>query len=1149
MKRYILFSLFFLLNLSVFSQQQNLVLNSYDGVSTSFRALGSITLQNGFYIPSGKNVRLSIQTSPNLVSSFSGNQNYIATRSFRAPVKVDQLSIVRDIKDENQSVQYFDGLGRPIQSVEVMASPTYKDIVQHVEYDGFGRQSHQYLPYAEQTSNNGSYKTTAKTNQGNFYKIGGGWDASVTKTGQPFAVTVFENSPLNRVEQQGAAGAVWQPATSRTTAAGRTVVSDYGTNDSTATDRIVLWIVNTTSTGTVSTPSFYGKGKLYKTIIKDENWVSGKAGTTEEYKDFQDRVVLKRVWKSETTPLNTYYVYNDFGDLCYVIPPGYTGSSITDNNTAFNELIYGYKYDARRRLIKKKVPGKGWEWIVYNQNDQPIMTQDSVQRTKSSKEWSYIKYDAFGRVTESGTLTATYATQKAAQDAANSHATSTSKHWEERTAAATPAGYTKYTNVSFPIQVRNPRVVNYYDDHKFEGADIAGLGITGLTYTDKNKTLLTGTKVYKDDGTLPLLTINYYDTRARLVQTVSQNHLSGTDRITNTYLFSGELATSTQVHIAKGATTTIVTKNDYDHVGRLVQTKKKVNALAEIIQSKNEYNQIGQLRQKKQHSENGGTSYLDTIDYTYNERGWTTRIASRDFAQTLKYQDGGVPQYNGNISQQQWRHGSDALSTFDYSYDKLNRLLIGSSAGARVMSETIAYDDRGNITSLKRDNGTAISYTYLNSGNRIASVAGGGISGSYTYDVNGNAKVDRTGMTFAYNEQNLPKTVSNSDVNVSYLYDALGRKLRKTATVGITVTPVTTVHEYVGNIEYEGATIAAAKIQRISTEDGFLHNNNGTYSYHYNVTDHLGNTRLVIKRGGSATTRAVVQKQDYYPFGKTKGIVTGSINKYLYNGKEVQEELGNQLDYGARFYDAEIGRWNVPDPLAEQYRRFSPYNYTVNNPIRFIDPDGMAVEQIDGGVRYTGDDAQAAFSSLKNSQQGNNNGGGDQDPPKKKEPSLWQQILYNTPVIRDAWSSGDKLVRGDYLGAAIDFGYGVLDLSSLGMAGKVKLGTIVFTQTAQKIAAKEVPTIVGEGMKRVSMEAAKHPRSVILNNMPKFTGNANQITSQMMTYNRQWILQQMRSGRPILNIGLDPTRGAPSIFYQMEQNMMKNYLKLHPRAF
>jgi hypothetical protein len=77
-------------------------------------------------------------------------------------------------------------------------------------------------------------------------------------------------------------------------------------------------------------------------------------------------------------------------------------------------------------------------------------------------------------------------------------------------------------------------------------------------------------------------------------------------------------------------------------------------------------------------------------------------------------------------------------------------------------------------------------------------------------------------------------------------------------------------------------------------------------------------------------------------------------------------------------------------------------------------------------------------------------------------------------------------------------------------------------------------------MKRVSAASAQNLGSVILNNMPKFTGSANQVTSQMMTYNRQWILQQMRSGRPILDIGLDATRTNPSVFYQMEQNILKS---------
>jgi RHS repeat-associated protein len=122
-----------------------------------------------------------------------------------------------------------------------------------------------------------------------------------------------------------------------------------------------------------------------------------------------------------------------------------------------------------------------------------------------------------------------------------------------------------------------------------------------------------------------------------------------------------------------------------------------------------------------------------------------------------------------------------------------------------------------------------------------------------------------------------------------------------------------------------------------------------SFTYEYFIKDHLGNIRAVVSADSSGNL-VIGQVDSYYAFGMAHtGIPAisnpGSDNKYRYNGKELQgESLGgvalDWYDYGARFYNPQIGRWHVADGKAEKYYDWSPYNYVSNNPLLFLDPDG-----------------------------------------------------------------------------------------------------------------------------------------------------------------------------------------------------------------
>jgi RHS repeat-associated protein len=338
----------------------------------------------------------------------------------------------------------------------------------------------------------------------------------------------------------------------------------------------------------------------------------------------------------------------------------------------------------------------------------------------------------------------------------------------------------------------------------------------------------------------------------------------------------------------------------------------------------------------------------------------------------LKYQDSGNPSsyFNGNIWQTGWRNSGDIARNYIFSYDGINRLesaVYSDGAANGHFNTAYTYDANGNISTLSRKANNveidALTYTYLNDGNRLYAVADNGTSAGYPivaggnyyqYDLNGNMTDDPsvgTSLSVDYNYLNLPKTVTFDLVDyVRYTYDAAGNKLVKA--IDLDGNPNIGRFDYSGNFLYENGELKA-----IFTSAGriipFDNGGNIVYKFEYNLQDHLGNTRVVFS-GHSNGQPELMQVTDYYPFGMVMNqqnyFASGVLsNKYLYNNKELQDDelAGNSLgwyDYGARFYDPALGRFHTVDAFAEKYANMSPYQYAANNPVLFIDVNGDSID-------------------------------------------------------------------------------------------------------------------------------------------------------------------------------------------------------------
>lgn len=744
------------------------------------------------------------QERPVPISYPAGTQvSFVRTWNATAPEQDPNILMTKPLKDVKQTTKYLDGLGRPLQTVikqgSMLTGNTAIDMVIPVEYDEFDKERYKYLPFAANNTggntsiNDGEFKLNPFQQQSVFM----GAQYGAQNESFFYSKTNFEASPLNTIIDTYAPGINWMGSEANIEPQRRNVQTKYFNN--TVIDEVRIWTVtnspNIGQFGTYNSPSAYLHGELSKSLTVDEHKKQAI-----EFKDKDGKIILKKIQLTATTDdgtgsghagwLCTYYIYDDFDNLRAIIQPeGVKLLQLPVNNWQLNGTLlvdqcFRYEYDLRLRMIIKKIPGAGEVYMVYDKRDRLVMIQDANMRQGIVK-WLVTKYDEVNRPIETGLW-------NNGGDLA-SHLLSASQT----------------QNVDYPntTGIYDQLTLIHYDD--YTGLP-GGLSAAFLTNWDTNflatdlnnwpypqmpiqsnvvkgKPTWSKIKVLGASNTYLYSTI-IYDAKNRPIQIQKTNITGGIDITTLQYSWIGQILISIQMQDKLGSPVqihTVVTKMQYDDLGRLLTVKKSINSTIntppvtinkqELEIVSNQYDKLGQLVLKKigkkkiPGTENYTNDPIETLAYDYNIRGWQLGV-NRDYTKDINNNNyfgfdlgyekannniiGGQsyanPQYNGNIEGTVWKSKGDGEKRkYDFVYDAANRLMkadftqftgggFNQSAGVNYdlkigdgdPANNNAYDANGNIKQMQQwgwkltgsEQIDNMRYTYISGSNQLKSV-------------------------------------------------------------------------------------------------------------------------------------------------------------------------------------------------------------------------------------------------------------------------------------------------------------------------------------------------------------------------------------------------------------------------------------------
>ena len=822
-----------------------------------------------------------------------------------------------------ENIGLYDGFGRICDRVNDGVNEDMVPVHSFCTYDERGRIKDTFLPFPMDGAEKEIDTEKARA-------------ASLLIYGDNMAFSTVKYDALDRNTGTSTAGEAW-------TGKGKTMEYVGNTEKDVRLFHAPLGKVSLVDDG------YYRPGTLYGEKDIDED-----GHTLTVFSDRLGRKILERR-NDGTTDNDTYFVYNDLGQLRYVLSPEYQNAGYK------GKYAYEYRYDGRGNLVKKILPGCGFEQYWYDRGNRMTFMQDAALRERGL--YRFFLYDRLGRLVVQGTCTACERDERP-----------NIAEYEEKGGGICNTGY----KVPFIDKITNPNLetVNYYDRYDFiDGyAPMLGNGIADFRISGANADgLPTGCVQVASDGTRVLSAL-FYDSKGRVTDARQLTEGRRLTAVHTEYSYTGKpVRTETKEYGLNGGdkrlAASLIQENGYSkNTDKLLDITLTVNGKTQTVQ-RIEYDKLGRVNETVR----GGNA--GTVSHEYNLHGWTMNIKSKDFSEELHYTDGvGMPCYNGNVSSMLWRTSEYPQTRgYKFTYDGLDRLTEAvygegeslSDKRNRYNEKVVEYTANGAIRRFQRrglkDDGEYGKIDNLNvrlDGNRLLSVTddalpvnkyssmsfidGADEEVEYTYNGVGAMTSDlNRGITdIEYDNLNNPRRILFKDgTEISYTYLSDGTKLSKTVSVGggmLLSDSMTT--EFSGDIVYENG-----RLDKVLFHGGYCTFENGcdNTTFHYFTQDHLGNNRTVVNEDGT-----VEQITHYYPFGGTFNDVglNPELQQYKYNGKELDRTAGlNTYDYGARMYFQGLPTWDRMDPLCEEDYPTSPYAYCRNNPIKNIDKDGMKV--------------------------------------------------------------------------------------------------------------------------------------------------------------------------------------------------------------